>query len=50
MTPMGYYLETYDSSRRTQLAFSPSAPTIPIEITQFPRTHTQDYGGSVVMD
>ena len=49
MTPIGYFLDTYDSSRRTQLAFSPSAPTIPIEITQFPRTHTQDYGGSVVL-
>lgn len=50
MTPRGYYLETYDSSRRSQLVFSPEAPTIPIEIAQFARTHTRDYGGSVNMN
>ena len=50
MTPIGYYLETYDSSRRSQLLFSPQVPTIPIEIAQFPRTHTRDYGGSVAMN
>jgi len=50
MTPRGYYLETYDSSRRAQLVFSPEAPAIPIEITQFARTHTRDYGGSLVVN
>lgn len=50
MTPRGYYLETYDSSRRSQLLFSPAAPAIPIEIAQFARTHTRDYGGSLNMN
>jgi hypothetical protein len=50
MTPMGYYLETYESSRRSQLVFSPTAPAIPIEIAQFAQTHTRDYGGSVFMN
>jgi len=50
MTPRGYYLETYDSSRRSQLVFSPEAPAIPIEITQFARTHTRDYGGALNMN
>ena len=49
MTPRGYYFETYDSSRRSQLAFSPEAPEIPIELYQFERTHTRDYGGSLNM-
>jgi len=49
MTPRGYYLETYDSARRSALALSPEAPTIPIEITQFGQTHTRDYGGSVIV-
>jgi len=49
ITPRGYYLETYDSARRSQLVFSPEAPAIPIEITQFARTHTRDYGGSLRM-
>lgn len=50
MTPRGYYLETHDSSRRSQLLFSPAAPAIPIEIAQFARTHTRDYGGSLNMN
>jgi len=49
MRPRGYYLETYDSSRRSQLVFSPEAPAIPIEMAQFARTHTRDYGGSLNM-
>jgi hypothetical protein len=49
MSPRGYYLETYDSSRRSQFLFSPTAPTIPIELAQFARTHTRDYGGSLNM-
>ncbi len=49
MTPKGYFLETYNSSRRSQLLFSPEAPTIPIDITQTVPTHTRDYGGSVDM-
>jgi len=47
MTPTGYYLETYDSSQRTQYLFSPTAPAVPIDITQITRSHTRDYGGSV---
>jgi len=50
ITPRGYYLETYDSARRTQLVFSPEAPAIPIEIAQFARTHTRDYGGSLIIN
>jgi hypothetical protein len=47
MTPSVYYLNTSDSSRRTQLVPSGDPVLPPVTITNYGRTNTENFGGAL---
>jgi len=47
LTPSVYYLNTTDSSRRTQLVPSGDLVLPPVTITNYGNTNTEDFGGAV---
>ena len=50
MVPSVYYLNTTDSSRRTQLVPSGDPVLPPVTITNYGNTKTEDFGGAVNMN